>query len=123
MGNNTVVGKITQNVIDALQLSLKADMPIYIGDQNIAHMSKEHPADFQTYFPYLRDILQNPDYVALHPKRGSLEYIKVFREERDVYVLVAVRLTSKKKLFARTLFVMSEDKVAKYREEGSLKRV
>ena len=43
-------------------------------------------------------------------KDGSLQYVKVF----DEHVLVAVRLSSKGVYFARSLYVMSPEKVNRW---------
>lgn len=105
-----VVGKIDEKVINLLGVSVQPGTEIYLGDSNVTHMQKEHPTDFQQYFGQLEDVLFAPDYVALHPSNGSIEYIKVLAD----HVLVAIRVTSGGTWYARTLFAMSPQKVKKY---------
>ena len=69
----------------------------------------------------ISEILSNPDYIAKHPRKDSIEYIKVFRDEKDNHVLVAVRATARGMVYARTLFVMNDEKVRKYQEKNALK--
>jgi hypothetical protein len=114
------VGKLDEVVIKILNLSVKPNTPILIGEQNIQHMMDKHPEDFAKYGGKIADILENPDFIAKHPKKDSIEYIKVYYdEEKDERVLVAVRATTKGIHFARTLFVMSDEKVEKYKEKGA----
>lgn len=114
------VGEINEVVIQTLNLSLKPNTPILIGEQNLQHIKDEHPEDFAKYGGKIAEILKNPDYVAKHPRKDSIEYIKVYYdEEKDERVLVAVRATTKGIHFARTLFVMSDEKVKKYEEKGA----
>lgn len=112
------VGEINEIVISLLNLSLKPSTPIFIGQTNIDHIIKEHPEDFAKYGDKLNEILSDPDYVAKHPKKESVEYIKVyFDEEKEERVLVAVRATNNGIFYARSLFIMAEEKVKKYEEK------
>lgn len=114
------VGEIDEVVIKILNLSIGPNAPIFVGEQNIQHMIDKHPEDFSKYGGKIAEILENPDFVAKHPKKDSIEYIKVyFDEEKDERVLVAVRATTRGIHFARTLFVMSDEKVKKYKEKGA----
>lgn len=115
------VGEIDEIVIRLLNLSLKPNKPIFIGEQNLQHIKDRHPEDFEKYGEKISEILTNPDYVAKHPRKDSIEYIKVYYdEEQSDHVLVAVRATTRGINFARTLFVMSEEKVKMYEEKGAL---
>ena len=115
------VGVINQQVIKKLVLSIKENTPIMLGETNIEHMKSEHPDDFEKYFNQLKNILSAPDYIAKHPKKPSIEYIKVFYDEdKKDHVLVAVRASNRGVFYARSLFIMSDEKVEKYRKKGAL---
>jgi hypothetical protein len=111
------IGVLSARTIALLGLPLKPNTPILIGDRNIEHMKKEHPEDFDKYSMHIDGIIANPHYVAPHPD-GSIQYIKEF----DDRVLVAVRTTTRGKLFARTLFVMSDVKWDKYLNGGYINK-
>ncbi|MCX8002613.1 MAG: PBECR2 nuclease fold domain-containing protein [Anoxybacillus mongoliensis] len=115
------VGVINQQVIQKLGLHITENTPIMLGKTNIEHMKSEHPNDFRKYFKYLPDILSAPDYIAKHPNKTSIEYIKTFYDEdKKDYVLVAVRASNNNVFYARSLFVMSDEKIEKYRRKGAL---
>lgn len=114
------IGEINQSVINMLNLTLDEEKPILIGDTNIEHMKKEHPEDFEKYGDKIEEILNNPDFIAKHPRKDSIEYIKIYYDERkEKRVLVAVRATGGGNFYARTLFVMSDIKVQKYKEKNA----
>ena len=100
-----------------LDLKYTKELPIIIGESNLAHMQKEHPKDFEKYGNNIEDIINNPTYVALNPNQNSIEYIKEYKID-DEFVLVAVRVTNNGTMFARTLFVMTERKKEKYLSKG-----
>ncbi|MGZ4135527.1 MAG: PBECR3 domain-containing polyvalent protein [Tumebacillaceae bacterium] len=123
MTKPVVVGYLDQRVIDLFQLSLPPNTPIFAGETNISHMQNEHPDDFAKYGDKLPEILSSPDFVAKHPQKDSIEYIKIFQNEASgEYVLVAVRASKSNLLFARSLFVMTESKTQKYRDKGAFKK-
>ncbi|MDU1228360.1 PBECR2 nuclease fold domain-containing protein [Clostridium sp.] len=111
-----MIGRVSKFIIDKFGLDYKINQEIYIGESNRKHMIKEHPEDYEKYGDKIEYIIANPDFIAKHPTKSnsSIEYIKVFKDENEDYVLVAVRATGGKKLFARTLFVMDPEKVDKY---------
>lgn len=123
-GNSTnkVIGKLNKFIIDKFGLDHKEEQPIYIGEANLIHMKSEHPEDFELYGDKIVEIINNPDYIAKHPKKknSAIEYIKVYKDENNDHVLVAVRATGNGVLFARTLFIMDKEKVERYKNKNAL---
>ena len=119
---NKIIGRLTKSIIDEFKLNFKEGQPIYIGESNLNHMESEHPEDFKIYGDRIEEIINNPDYIAKHPskKNSAIEYIKVYKNENNDHVLVAVRATGSGTLFARTLFVMDKEKVDKYKNKNAL---
>ncbi|MGL6106659.1 PBECR2 nuclease fold domain-containing protein [Romboutsia sp.] len=115
-----VVGKLNKRIINEFSLNINENQDIFCGESNREHMKSEHPEDYKKYGEYIQDIISNPTYIAKHPKKNSIEYIKVYIIEDNNHVLVAVRATGKGKLFARTLFVMDPIKVEKYKSKNAL---
>lgn len=113
-----VVGKIDQRVVDLLGLSDAPDTPILLGKTNVEHMKNEHPEDFEKYFHELENIIKSPDYVAMHPKDGSVQYIKII----DVHVIVGVRVSSKGIYFARSIYGIKERRFENYSRAGTIKK-
>jgi len=114
------IGEITAAVINLLGLSVAAGTPIFIGQSNIDHMINRHPADYEKYGSYIRDIISTPDYVGINPRDGSIEYIKDFFVDDD-YVKVAVRVSLSGTYFARSLFTRNRAKIDGFVANGTLK--
>ncbi|MDH6374917.1 hypothetical protein M2444_006781 [Paenibacillus sp. PastF-3] len=113
------IGQIDPEIIALLGLNLSPGQPILVGPQNLEHMKGEHPEDYLQFGAHLSQIVNNPDYVSLHPENGSIQFIKEFPDR----VMVAVRATNRGTLIARTLFTMSPEKWDNYMLKGAIKRV
>ena len=116
------IGYITKEIISLLSLDLDADTPIYIGDTNIAHTKNRHAYEYDKYFDQIEEIISEPDYVGKNPKDGSVSFVKEY-EISGEYVRVAVRITTKKKCFAKTLHLLSTCNTERYIEKGTLKKL
>jgi hypothetical protein len=110
---NKQIGKVSKKVIKILGLEYDEEQPIFIGEANINHMKEEHLEDFKKYGAKIEDIIKNPTYLARNEKKKSIEFIKEYKIDND-YVLVAVRVSSNNIHFARTMYVMADEKVEKY---------
>lgn len=110
---NKQIGKVTKKVIKILGLNYKEEKPIFVGEANLNHMKEEHPKDFEKYGASIEDIIENPTYLARNEKKKSIEFIKEYVINNE-YVLVAVRVSNNGVHFARTMYVMADEKVKKY---------
>ena len=117
---NKQIGKLNRKVIELLDLEYKSEIPIILGESNIEHMKRQHPNDYEKYGRDIPKIINNPTYVAKNPNQGSIEYIKEYRINKE-HVLVAVRVSNSGKLFARTLFIMTDKKKNIYLQRGYAK--
>lgn len=115
------VGVLCQHVIDLLGLTMKEGQSILLGESNIAHMVSNHPADYALYGEYIPLILSAPDYVALNAKDSSIEYVKEV-QVNSIYVKVAVRVSARGQLFARSIYRLNANRVLNFIEKGTLKR-
>ena len=115
------VGVLCQHVIDLLGLTMKEGQSILLGESNIAHMVSNHPEDYALYGEYIPLILSAPDYVALNAKDSSIEYVKEV-QVNSIYVKVAVRVSARGQLFARSIYRLNTNRVLNFIEKGTLKR-
>lgn len=115
------VGKLSQRVIELLGLTLSEGRSILLGESNIAHMVSRHPEDYALYGEYIPLILSMLDYVALNTKDESIEYVKEVQMD-DVYVKVAVRVSARGQLFARSVYRLNTNRAKNFIEKGTLKK-
>lgn len=118
---NRQVGIVNKEVIKLLNLKYKEELPIILGDTNIEHMKRQHKEDYEKYGEHISDIISNPTYIAKNPNKGSIEYIKEYKVNNE-FVLVAVRISNKGTMFAKTLFSMTERKKNIYLKNGYAKK-
>lgn len=118
---NRQVGIVNKKVIQLLELEYEEELPIILGDTNIEHMKRQHAEDYKKYGADIKDIIKNPTYVAKNPNQGSIEYIKEYKINNE-FVLVAVRISNKGTMFAKTLFTMTERKKNIYLKNGYAKK-
>lgn len=102
-------------------MNIADETPVYLGDSNIQHMKKKHPADFAKYINEIPNILRNPDYVRQSPKDGSIEYVREYQINSE-FVKVAVRISGGGKLFVRSLYVLNKNRVQNFIQKGTLKK-
>jgi len=111
---NRQIGKITKKIIQILNLKYNEEKPIFIGDANIKHIKDEHPEDFKKYASKIEEIIKYPTYLARNEKKKSIEFIKRYNINEKDYVLVDVRVSNNNVHFARTMYIMADEKVQKY---------
>ncbi len=116
------VGILSEKIINILGLSLQANTPILLGESNIIHMQNSHPNDFAKYGDNIAFILSNPDYVGINKKDNSIEYVKEFCIDGE-FVKVAVRVSNNGQLFARSIYVLNNNRVHNFINKGTLKKV
>ena len=114
-----IIGFLSDNVVNALNIDIPEDRNIYIGETNIIHMKNDLPDDYEKYGQHISEILEFPDYVKTNDSNGSIEYVKEFKIDNE-YVKVAVRLSNGNKLFARTLYVLKTSRTNNFINSGKL---
>ncbi len=114
------IAHFTQEIIDLLELPCEAGTPIYLGASNIEHMKQRHPKDYNQYSPILPDILNHPDYVGLNPKDKSVEFVKEVQVGEE-YIKAAVRIALSGKYYARSLYLLQNNRVKNFIAKGTLK--
>lgn len=116
------IGELSGEIVTLLGIDLEVGSPIYIGTSNVDHMKKKHGKDYQKYGPYISDIITSPDYVGENPTDGSIEYVKEFQIDNE-FVKVAVRLSGGGSLYARSIYVLNNNRVTNFIRKGTLKKI
>lgn len=116
------VGIIKKKIISLLNLSIKANTPIFIGDSNIKHIQTKHPYEFNEYFDKIADIISYPDYVGINHHDNSIEYIKQYLINYET-IKIAVRVTTGNQYYVRTMYKLNETKVKRCLENNDFIKV
>ena len=116
------IAVLSENIINLLGLQgYDNNTPIYLGDTNIQHMISKHPKDYQKYGADISNIISSADYVGVNQKDNSIEYVKEYLIDNE-FVKVAVRVSKGQQLFARSLYILNNNRVKNYISKGTLKK-
>jgi len=113
------IGKLTLKMIRFLNLSINP-CSIMLWDDRLKYMEK-HKTDFiseEAYYKHLQEIsniIENPDYIGLHPKDNSIQFIKRI----DELMLVGVRINNKGSLNIRSSYPISNEQLQTYLESNT----
>ena len=116
-----IVGQISPKIESLLGLPTPLDRNIYLGASNLQHMKTSHPEDFAKYGTDMITILAYPDYVGQNPSDGSIEFVKEYKVDNE-YVKVAVRLSASDRFYARSLYILNNNRVNNFIAKGTLKK-
>jgi len=119
--NVYVVGTLTQEVMDLLNLN-RTETSLLLGKDKILYTEKHKhqfvsEESYKKHIEAIPEIIINFDYVAFHPSKNSIEYIK----KMDEIMVVAARFRQEKELWIKTAFPISEGKLNIYNKLGTLK--
>lgn len=109
--NNKTIQLLGLNRSEA-NILISSDKPKYIEKHFI------DKTDLDLHISLIPEIIEKPDYVALHPNGTSVEYIKIM----DEIVLIAVRLNQNNTLWFKTMFKMTLAKLQVYIDSGTAKK-
>ncbi len=108
------IGVLTNDIISLT--GLKRDVgDILLWQDRFSYLEK-HKEDFSTeeefyyHIEQIPDIIENPNYVGLHPRDGSIQYIK----QIDKIMLVGVRIRPVKSLSFRSAYPITKEYLKKY---------
>ena len=110
-----VVGILNDKIINLLNLDPDLEgKEILLSSKRKKH--KREFLDFEKSFNEINLVINEPNYVGLHPDGQSIQFIKVTNEN----VLLAVKLD--KALYVRTMYVIKDNKLQNYLNSGRIKK-
>lgn len=119
------IGKLTPGHVEFLKI-INADVEapinadILFDKARIDHIETRHLKEFgshenlQEAIANIPEIINNPDFIGLHPDGESINFIKKF----ECNVLVAVRLNNRGPLWIRSAYPITIEKLTKFLEKG-----
>lgn len=61
---------------------------VILTDERVQHIQDRHPGDYERYFIYLSEIIEDPDYILQANKPKSALLLKRFARDEDGYKLI-----------------------------------
>ncbi len=118
-----IIGTLTLEIIEFLNLNRETGN-IILWEDRLKYIEK-HKTDFATDIEYLRhieqipNIIENPDYVGLHPSDNSIQYIKRINR----LMLVGVRIRNTGDLNFRSCYPISEQTLQNYLKSNTVREI
>ena len=56
---------------------------VIITEERIQHIQERHPGDFERYVSYLKQIIENPDYILEANKPNTAVLLKEFEQRKN----------------------------------------
>lgn len=88
------IGKIDKNKFKDISNDITTD-EVILTDKQVEHIKERHPNDYEQYFKYVKDIVENPDYIIRDTKLYTGFLLKEFIEEDKRFQLILRLHTSK----------------------------
>ena len=113
-----IVASITEKFPEFSNV-LSAESDILFWKDRIKH-TERHKKDFvsdeeyELCFEQIPDIIQNPEFISIHPNKDSISFICRFTD----HISVAVRLSTDGKLSYRTMYPLRESQLYNYIKQG-----
>lgn len=87
------IGKIDKKIYQCVTNDIATD-DVVITDKQIAHIKERHPNDYERYFKYMEEIIQNPDYILEANKPATAFILKHIKDNGKNYQLIMRLKTS-----------------------------
>lgn len=88
--NMQYIGKLDRNKFKAITSDITTD-EVILTDKQVDHIKERHPNDYENYFRYFKEIVENPDYIIRDTKPNTGFLLKEFRKN-DVRFQLILRL-------------------------------
>jgi hypothetical protein len=87
------IGKIDKNIYKCITDDIVTD-EVIITDERIGHIKYRHPNDFERYCEYLKEIVEQPDYIVETSKPNTALILKEIIESDEKQFKAVLRLTT-----------------------------
>lgn len=110
------IGKIDREKFKHITTDITTE-EVILTDKQIEHIKMRHPNDYSLYVDYIKEIIENPDYIIrdAHPNTGFL--LKEFLEKNKRFQLILRLHTSNdNKLYKNSIITFLKINAKKYHQ-------
>lgn len=86
------VGKIDKEIYKCITENIVTE-EVIITDERIQHIKDRHPNDYERYYSYLKEIVEQPEYIVETSKPNTALILKEFTDGEEQFKTV-LRLTT-----------------------------
>jgi hypothetical protein len=87
------VGKINKEIYKCVAENIVTD-DVIITSERIGHIKERHPNDYERYYEYLKEIVEDPDYIIETSKPNTALVLKDIVESDEKHFKTVLRLVT-----------------------------
>lgn len=87
------IGRLDRKIYSCVASDIVTD-EVIITDERIQHIRERHPGDYERYYGYLTQIVENSNYILEANKSKSALLLKAFEENGKKYKIILCLKTS-----------------------------
>ena len=88
-----LVGKIKREIYSCITEDIKTD-EVIITEERVQHIKDRHPSDYERYYEYLTEIIEDPQYIVETAKPNTALILREFKQGTEVFKAVMRLKTS-----------------------------
>ena len=81
------IGKIDRKKFREISKDITTD-DVILTDKQVEHIKERHPNDYELYFKFIKEIVENPDYIIKDTKPNTGFLLKTFVKEDKRFQLI-----------------------------------
>lgn len=85
--NVQYIGKIDRNRFSKITKDISTD-EVILTERQVEHIRERHPNDYEQYFSYIKEIVENPDYIIRDTKPNTGFLLKEFADKDKRFQLI-----------------------------------
>ena len=93
VNNVHYIGKLNLEIFKCVTDDIVTD-EVIITDERVQHIKEHHPNDYETYYGFLNQIIEEPDYIIEANKPKSALVLKSFTEGSNTFKTIVRLVTS-----------------------------
>lgn len=99
-----IIGNINRAIYECITHDITTD-EVIITDERIQHIVDRHPNDYELYYTYLKDIIENPDYIIESNKKDTALILKeiIRSDEKKFKAVLRLKTSRDKKEFKNSI--------------------
>ena len=82
-----LIGRISKDIYKCVTEDLVTD-EVIITDERIQHIKDRHPNDYERFYGYLQEIVEQPQYIVETKKPNTALILKEFTDGEEVFKTV-----------------------------------
>ncbi len=87
------IGRLDRKIYSCITEDIVTD-EVIITEERIEHIKERHPQDFERYFRYMEEIINEPDYILKANKPKTAFILKQINEDKKCFHLILRLITS-----------------------------